>query len=201
MNPRKAPTQARSRAMVDTILEATARVLVRDGFARTTTTSVALCAGISPGSLYQYFGSKEALVAAVAGRQSEAVKRAMESRLAQGPGANLKESLQCLMSTVVTATSTFPELTAVLAREVPKLGKLDWQEENEERGRLLALTMLEQHRDQIRTGIDLHRAATLMATTIQSVLMREQSRSASETDLEMACSDLVMLFSSYLTHE
>ncbi|HYV47721.1 MAG TPA: helix-turn-helix domain-containing protein, partial [Myxococcaceae bacterium] len=50
--PRKAPRQARSRATVDAILAATAQVLVRDGYDRTSTNKVAEVAGVSIGSLY-----------------------------------------------------------------------------------------------------------------------------------------------------
>src|SRR3954464_6272927 len=63
--PRKHPRQARSRATVDTVLEATARVLVKRGFDGLTTNIVADAAGVSIASLYQYFPNKEALVAAL----------------------------------------------------------------------------------------------------------------------------------------
>src|SRR3954447_10769421 len=80
--PRKSPRQDRSRATVDAILEAAARVLVKQGFERTTTNRVAEAAGVSVGSLYQYFPSQEALVAAlVAGHvleRSAAVRGGLE---------------------------------------------------------------------------------------------------------------------------
>src|ERR1041384_3846674 len=63
--PRKRPRQDRSRATVDTILEATARVLVKRGFDGLTTNLVADAAGVSIGSLYQYFPNKAALVGAL----------------------------------------------------------------------------------------------------------------------------------------
>ena len=63
--PRKKASQGRSRALVDTLIEATARILVREGFDKASTNRIAEKAGVSVGSLYQYFPSKEALVAAV----------------------------------------------------------------------------------------------------------------------------------------
>ena len=63
--PRKRPRQDRSKATVDSILDATARVLVRHGFDGLTSNAVAEIAGCSIGSLYQYFPNKEALVAAL----------------------------------------------------------------------------------------------------------------------------------------
>jgi AcrR family transcriptional regulator len=60
--PRKEPRQARSARMVADILEAAVRVLRREGARRFTTVRVAAEAGVSVGSLYQYFPSKEALL-------------------------------------------------------------------------------------------------------------------------------------------
>jgi AcrR family transcriptional regulator len=69
--PRKQPRQERSRALVDAILAATEQVLAADGADGLTTTRVAEVAGVSVGSLYQYFPSKESLIAAVIERRIE----------------------------------------------------------------------------------------------------------------------------------
>ncbi len=59
--PRKEPQQRRSRVTYDAILEAAAQILIERGYAATTTNHIARRAGISIGSLYQYFPSKEAI--------------------------------------------------------------------------------------------------------------------------------------------
>src|ERR1700721_4846542 len=64
LEPRKSPVQARSAASVDAILEATIQVLLSMGKERLTTTRVALRAGVSVGTLYQYFPNKRALLQA-----------------------------------------------------------------------------------------------------------------------------------------
>jgi AcrR family transcriptional regulator len=69
--PRKRPTQARATATVEAILLATSRLLAREGYDRLSTNRVAEEAGVSVGSLYQYFPSKEALVATLAERHRE----------------------------------------------------------------------------------------------------------------------------------
>src|SRR3569623_1094019 len=66
--PRKYASQERSRATVAALVEATARILVAEGFDRASTNRIAEVAGVSIGSLYQYFPGKEALVLAVAER-------------------------------------------------------------------------------------------------------------------------------------
>ncbi len=70
-HPRKAPTQARSIATVEAMVEATARILVAEGPEACTTNRIAEVAGVSIGSLYQYFPSREALLAALVERELE----------------------------------------------------------------------------------------------------------------------------------
>jgi AcrR family transcriptional regulator len=70
LKPRKTPRQQRSTETVNVILEAAARVLERHGLAGFTTNAVAERAGVSIGSLYQYFPSKEALTATLIRRET-----------------------------------------------------------------------------------------------------------------------------------
>lgn len=60
---KKSPSQARSRASVDAMVQAAARILAEQGYAGLTTNAVARVAGVSIGSLYEYFPGKEAIVA------------------------------------------------------------------------------------------------------------------------------------------
>lgn len=62
---RKKPQQARSRQMVDNLIEATARIVADRGLDGTTTPAIAEAAGVSVGSLYQYFDGKDALITAL----------------------------------------------------------------------------------------------------------------------------------------
>ena len=98
-NPRKSATQKRSRATVDALVEATARVLIREGYDRASTNKIAETAGVSIGSLYQYFPSKEALVAAVIERHtqelSNVVRGAMD-RVAASPIAQAADTIPAL---------------------------------------------------------------------------------------------------------
>src|SRR5918993_2700327 len=66
---KKVPTQGRSRQMVDALIEATARTIAERGWQATTTNHIAARAGVSVGSLYQYFDSREDLLAALMERE------------------------------------------------------------------------------------------------------------------------------------
>ncbi len=70
LKPRKNPEQSRSAETVRTILEGAARVLEERGLAGYTTNAVAERAGVSVGSVYQYFPGKEALTAALVARET-----------------------------------------------------------------------------------------------------------------------------------
>src|ERR1700751_5265402 len=81
--PRKVASQKRSRATVDALVEATARILVREGFDKASTNRIAEVAGVSVGSLYQYFPSKEALVLAVVERHQQQIMQTVRGELAE----------------------------------------------------------------------------------------------------------------------
>lgn len=76
--PRKQAKQQRSKATVDTILEAAARILEDKGFDGLTTNAIAERAGVSIGSCYQYFPSKEAIVATLIERESAELGDALQ---------------------------------------------------------------------------------------------------------------------------
>ncbi|MCW0183219.1 MAG: TetR/AcrR family transcriptional regulator [Zavarzinia sp.] len=70
---KKQPTQGRSQATVEAVLTATAQLLAERGYAGLTTNHIAERAGVSIGSIYQYFPGKEAIVARVTGQTVDAI--------------------------------------------------------------------------------------------------------------------------------
>jgi AcrR family transcriptional regulator len=83
---------------VDAILEATIQVLLRIGKERLTTTKVAARAGVSVGTLYQYFPNKRSLLQAVLQRHLEGVTEAVEIVCRQHKGKPLQEMASALVS-------------------------------------------------------------------------------------------------------
>lgn len=79
LGPRKQPRQARSQVTVDAVFEATIQVLLSDGPRRLTTTRVADRAGVSVGTLYQYYPNKQALLYAVLQRHLTRVGDTVEA--------------------------------------------------------------------------------------------------------------------------
>jgi AcrR family transcriptional regulator len=122
--PRKRPRQARSRQTVDAILAATSRVLVKEGFDGLTTNAVAATAGVSVGSLYQYFPNKEALVGALIEHHIEAINSAVFAELARVAALPLAQAARCVIELTIRAHAVEPELHRVLTEQVPRIGKL-----------------------------------------------------------------------------
>jgi AcrR family transcriptional regulator len=98
LEPRKRPVQARSTASVDAILEATTQVLLSVGKERLTTTKVALRAGVSVGTLYQYFPNKSALLQGALIRHLDEVTEAIERVCREQRGKTLKEMAAALIN-------------------------------------------------------------------------------------------------------
>jgi AcrR family transcriptional regulator len=121
-SPRKVPLQARAQATVAAILEATSQVLGTDGPALTTT-RVAEVAGVSVGTLYQYFPHREALLHALLGEHLEVVARAVED--AEGDGT---EPVAVVIERVVRAVLAVKAARAPISErlnQVFAVGALD----------------------------------------------------------------------------
>ncbi|MDP9901989.1 TetR/AcrR family transcriptional regulator [Variovorax ginsengisoli] len=117
--PRKTPRQARSQAMVEVILESTARVLGERGYAGTNTNVVAERAGVSVGSVYQYFPNKDSLVTALHERHGAQMYAAIAAVLATERPDGLRGHVQAMVRALLAAHRVAPDLHRVLEREFP----------------------------------------------------------------------------------
>jgi AcrR family transcriptional regulator len=114
LEPRKWPVQARSAASVDAILQATIQVLLHVGKDRLTTTRVALRAGVSVGTLYQYFPNKSALLQAVLKRHLDAVTSAVEHACEEQRGKTFSEMVTVLITAFFAAKMKDAKTSAAL---------------------------------------------------------------------------------------
>jgi AcrR family transcriptional regulator len=167
-NPRKEASQERSRATVDALVEATARILVREGFDKASTNRIAEVAGVSVGSLYQYFPSKEALVAAVIERHRQEIMQVVRGELAEAANQPMEQGVRTLVAVAVKAHRVDPKLHRVLAEQIPRVGRLEKAETFNRENYALFRAYLESHRDEIRAA-DLELAAFICVTAIEAV--------------------------------
>jgi len=120
--PRKEARQARAQATVRAILDATSKVLVERGYHALSTNLVARVAGVSIGSLYQYFPSKEALVTALANEHLLALRSAFLHTFALGSAGNHgpQAKTRAFVQSTLAATRIDPKLYRALVEEVPR---------------------------------------------------------------------------------
>jgi AcrR family transcriptional regulator len=118
--PRKRPVQARSKATVDTLIEATAQVLVARGYQGSTTDAVAERAGVSIGTLYQYFANKESLIAALIRNHVEEILATVRDALSRDVNSSLEETLRALIRAGIEAHRINPALHKVLSEQIPR---------------------------------------------------------------------------------
>ena len=115
---RKTPRQSRSCETVEAIVEAATRILGRRGWARFTTNEVAKVAGVSIGSLYQYFPNKLALIEAVRRRHFDEVLAVL--RAAADDRMTRRQRVEALVDGMIAVHSRYPAAHRVLLEESPR---------------------------------------------------------------------------------
>jgi AcrR family transcriptional regulator len=196
-SPRRRPRQARAQATVDAIVKATARVLVDEGYDRASTNRVALAAGVSIGSLYQYFPSKEALVAALVEDHIAKMQTALSQSLSSssGNGSTLEARAKQLVRGVITAYRVDPQLDHVLCQEVPKVGELQrvygFEQYFAERCRAHLFS------DASVRPIDIERAVFLLVNAVPGVVrasVKEDPRAEADDRLAEELTDMIVRY-------
>ncbi|MGA3090387.1 MAG: TetR/AcrR family transcriptional regulator [Terriglobales bacterium] len=116
---RRLPKQRRAHQTVEVILDAVVRVLKREGFHAITTNRVAEVAGVSIGSVYQYFPDKSAIYAALHQRHIEEIDRLFERKFVEHAASPLDDLVAAVVEAMIDAHTTDPELYELLLTEVP----------------------------------------------------------------------------------
>jgi AcrR family transcriptional regulator len=167
-NPRKQASQERSRATVEALIEATRRLLVREGFDKASTNRIAQEAGVSVGSLYQYYPSKEALVAAVIDRHNRDLMQVVRAALAEVATLPIEKAMRKLVTVAIDAHRIDPRLHRVLAEQIPRTGRLEKVATFNREYYALVKDYLASHRDELR-AVDLDLAAFVCVTSIEAL--------------------------------
>lgn len=176
VNPRKIPRQARAQATVEAIIVATAQLLTEQGFVNLTTARVAERAGVSIGSLYQYFPNKQGLAAAVVDHYSDEVLARFTAMVRARPGKTLVDTVDAMIGFALVSHPHEPEMHRALNDLAPRIGR-------EEKTRAISRGMakvieteLERHRQEISPDLDLADAAAMIETVLETVAHRTIQR-------------------------
>jgi AcrR family transcriptional regulator len=195
--PRKSPKQERSRATIEAILTATARILVKEGFDKASTNRIAEQAGVSIGSLYQYFPSKEALVAALIERHTEEMTAVLTEAFDRVAKMPLDEAAREMVELMLRAHAIDPALHRVLIEQVPRVGRLSRIHEVEGRAEQMVRAYLELHRAELRVT-DLDAAAFLVVTTVESLTHAATIYHPEKLRSTVLCDEVTTLVVRYL---
>jgi AcrR family transcriptional regulator len=166
--PRKSPTQQRSQLTVAALLKATAHILVKEGYESASTNRIAAAAGVSIGSLYQYFPTKEALVAEVIDRHMQEMMgllRAAVDRVREQP---LEVATRELVRVMIDAHRVDPRLHRAIVEQVPRVGRLDNIRAIDREAYALIRAYLEAHRDELGVA-DLDVASFVCVATVEAL--------------------------------
>jgi AcrR family transcriptional regulator len=196
--PRKRPRQARSIETVDALLEATARVLVKHGYDGLSTNRVAEQAGVSIGSLYQYFPSKEALVAELLEKYSVHFQALVLGMLTSAQDHSPRAVAKAIVRAMVELKRTNPKLARVLREQIPRVGRMNRYEENLARIVEATTAFLTTHADALRVR-DIRSAAFVVVHAVESAT--HQGVIEEDYDPETLIEDVTDMVTRYLLRD
>jgi len=196
LNPRKTPVQARSAASVDAILEATIQVLLDVGKERLTTTRVAQRAGVSVGTLYQYYPNKSALLQAVLRQHFDRVLEAVETVCREQPGKTLEEMSTALIHAFLAAKMRDGKTSVALYAVGADVEGVKLVKALEARAGKAIAAMLVTSSEPLNKDPQL--VASILQAAMSGVSRRLLESGAKEKDLHDLRRELVLFASSYL---
>ena len=196
LEPRKSPVQARSTASVDAILEATIQVLLKVGKERLTTTRVALRAGVSVGTLYQYFPNKGALLRAVLRRHLAEVTEAVEQACEAQQGKPLRQMVTALITAFLAAKMKDAKTSVALYSVSSDLDAVRIVQQMGARSSKAIVAMLATAREPLTADPQL--VASMLQSAMFGVSRRLLESSAPEKQLDTLREELIFFASAYV---
>jgi AcrR family transcriptional regulator len=194
--PRKSPVQARSAASVEAILKATIQVLLKVGKERLTTTRVAARAGVSVGTLYQYFPNKGALLRAALQRHLDEIGAMIETVCREQAGASLEKMAMTLVTGFLDAKMKDPRASVALYLVS---SDVDGARITREMGRKVSRAigaMLASARDELKRDPEV--VSSIVQGAMNGVSRRLLESASPEVDYERLRDELVFLVCGYL---
>lgn len=196
LEPRKSPVQARSTASVDALLEATIQVLLTVGKERLTTTRVALRAGVSVGTLYQYFPNKSSLLQAVLKRHLDNVAQQVERACQEQQGNSLRQIAPALINAFLDAKMKTPKTSVALHAVSSDLDGAKIVQRVRGRVNRAIVSVLASAREPLRK--DPQVVASMLQSAMFGVSQRLLESSAPEKELNPLRDELIYLVNAYL---
>ncbi len=193
---RRLPTQRRARQTVEAILDAVLRILKREGVAAVTTNRIAEVAGVSIGTLYQYFPDKTAIFAALHRRHVDQVDTLLQTALIAHASSSLEDLIRALIDTMVDAHTADPELHDLLMTQVPHRAG-DTQDFALRLHPLFRVAIASKF-DELKSSRDLDTAAFIVTHLVESLSHGAAFRRPSSLSLDDAKYEATLAVLAYL---
>jgi AcrR family transcriptional regulator len=201
LEPRKLPKQARSQTTVEAIVEAAAQIFERHGYAAGTTNRIAARAGVSIGSLYQYFPNKDAILVALVHRHLAEGAATLQPHLRRlSHGESFDEVLPAIVHAMVEMHALAPGLHRVLFEEIqlpPKL-RAEIEEAEERLVRLVADALTADRRSHT---VDPQLSARVVIAAIEGLTHRLVLRATPGVTAEAIAREITELVRAYVARE
>ncbi len=156
--------------MVDTILDAAARVLRKHGYDDTTTNRVAEIAGVSVGSVYQYFPNKQAMVHALIERHDAAMWAVFTDHVTTAIGRPFADAVPAVIDALFAAHLVDPDLHRVLHQQLPRVGALTILHDTNVRSRSVVENLLRARPDQHDRAGDVDTTALVVVEAVEALI-------------------------------
>lgn len=192
---RRRPKQRRARETVEAILDAVTKILKREGSQALTTNRIADVAGVSIGSLYQYFPDKRAIFIALHRRHIEQMDRLVERTLVEHATSSLEDLLRAMVNAMIDTHSGDPEFYQLLMVEVPHRadGSQDFAVRLDGAFRLAIAA-----KGRSRTENELDKAAFIVANMMDGLCHGAVLRRPAKVSLREAKDEIVRALLAYL---
>jgi AcrR family transcriptional regulator len=194
--PRKTPVQARATVTVEAISEAAIQVLLSQGAERLTTTRVADRAGVSVGTLYQYFPNKQSLLFAVLEDHLEKVTQDVEAACESARQKALAEMIKEVVEAFVDVKIARADISVALYKIAPDVGGQTLVKRATQRMRKAIVRMLESATDIERSPDEF--AVQMMLATMSGTMRSVLETGGSSTMMRKLREHLVLLCQSYM---
>jgi len=195
---RRKPLQRRAQMTVDAILEAAAQILGADGTPGLTTNRIAQRAGVSVGTLYQYFEDKEAILRLMCERHVANMRDAVTTQLAQAEGATLPSGTRAILDALLHAQTEHRTVNRLLQERVPHLIGIEHIDQIHAMLQGLVREGLAQRTDALR-DVDLDLATFLIVNAVFGVsaaALRHEPRAFDNEALSEALSEMIVRYLS-----
>ncbi len=195
--PRKKPQQERAQKRVQLLLDATAEVLREHGYDRASTNKIATVAGVSIGSLYQYFPGKEALVAALIERQGQRELDLFKSKLGEVQQRPLAEVVQVIVDAFIELHRMDSRLHSVLVEQIPRVGDLQKVEQSDGEATRLIREFIGNRQAELDVS-DVDLAAFIVMHSVEAVVHQAILQNPDLLEQQAFADELCALVTSYL---